>query len=93
MKKCEGGDYKIIMDYLRDIDDWVLAGKVHGIDTPYGWIGFRGDRNCRDLIEAGKLEKKPNEKLCWVRVKRDRVNFNGVPIYAQKQEKVENKLF
>lgn len=26
--------------------------------TPYGWIGFQGDRRCRELAREGVLERR-----------------------------------
>lgn len=49
---------EIILRYLRDRGDWVLEGLVRSIDTPYGHIGFRGDRNCRELVAEGKLDRR-----------------------------------
>ena len=82
--KCEGGEYKIIMQYLEG-KDWTLAGKLRSLQTPYGFIGFRGDRNCRDLVEAGKLERRPNERFCWVRKKeKEKVPYGTVDVAGER---------
>ena len=65
-------DYEVILRYLKDIrdkeaDGWILEGNVRSVDTPNGWIGFRGDRNCRDLMEVGILEKDDKEEFVKVR--------------------------
>lgn len=57
----------IILQYLREISDWVLAGKVRSIQTPYGFIGFRGDRDIRDMVREGILEKRMRGKFVEVR--------------------------
>lgn len=74
------GYKKIILKYLKDLRDnspdgaypyggWVLAGKIRSIDTPYGFIGFRGDRDIRDLVKAGCLETGYEGRLRIVRFK------------------------
>ena len=68
--KYQSGQYKIIRQYLAEIDDWVLEGKIRSLQTPYGFVGFRGDRNCRDLVRAGILEKRLVNGLCEVRIKK-----------------------
>ena len=65
-------DYEVILRYLKDIrdkepDGWILEGNVHSVDTPNGWIGFRGDRNCRNLAEVGIIEKDDSGKFVKVR--------------------------
>ena len=65
-------DYEVILKHLKDIrdkeyDGWILEGNVRSVDTPYGWIGFRGDRNCRDLAEVGIIEKNGEGKFVKVR--------------------------
>lgn len=31
-------------------------------ETPNGWIGKSGDRRCRELAEAGRIERRLNGK-------------------------------
>ena len=59
---------KIILHYLKYLKDhhvnqgWELEGKIHGIETPFGFIGFRGDRDVRKLIELGLVDPDTTEK-------------------------------
>lgn len=76
---------EIITLYLRDLDTWVLEGKVRSIDTRWGFVGFRGDRTCRDLIRAGILERRKVGKFAEVRFKRERATLPPARIEAPKQ--------
>lgn len=64
---------QIIVRYLRDMrafgEGWVKAGTIRSKETRYGFIGFRGDRDCRDLVKAEILEKRMNGGFCEVRYK------------------------
>lgn len=75
-----------IIKYLKEIDDWVLAGKIRSIETKFGWIGFRGDRDTRSLVQAGVLERRLNGKFAEVRYKRDRITLP--PSRPQKQARL-----
>ena len=47
---------EIILAYLKDLNDWQEEYKIRAIHTPFGWIGARGDRNVRELIEDGLVD-------------------------------------
>ena len=79
-----------IIFYLRDLDSWVLEGKIRSIETPYGFIGFRGDRDCRELVRKGLLEKRMNGKFSEVRFRRNRITLP--PAYAPKQPETARML-
>lgn len=55
---------QIIVKYLRWIaeqginDGWVKEYKLRSVKTPFGWIGFQGDRRCRELAREGYLERR-----------------------------------
>jgi len=57
---------EIIKNYLLECrengDDWLLGGKIRSIETENGFIGFRGDRDCRDLFRDKKIFARENEK-------------------------------
>ena len=61
----------IIIRYLKSVrdfgDGWVKAGTIRSKDTPWGFIGFRGDRDCRDLVKARRLERRMNGGFAEVR--------------------------
>ncbi|MEK7111882.1 MAG: hypothetical protein AAB875_01005 [Patescibacteria group bacterium] len=59
---------EIIKNYIEQVG-WIEEYKVRAIQTDWGWIGARGDRDVRDMIKSGTLEKKMNGKYCMVRVK------------------------
>jgi len=48
--------YKIILNYLRQQGGWIKEGLIRGMNTEWGFIGFRGDRNVRDLIKWGVVD-------------------------------------
>lgn len=66
-------DQQIIMHYLKEVrdygenDGWVVAGTIRSKQTNYGFIGFRGDRNVRELVSKGRLERRKNGKYAEVR--------------------------
>ena len=68
-------DKEIILKYLEYLNDWEFEYKIHGINTPFGFIGARGDRNVRQLIKDGKLEKKLEGKYRMVRYPRPTTLF------------------
>lgn len=41
-----------------DKKDWIPSYDLEKVSTPYGWIGLRGTRTCRDLAKKGVIEKK-----------------------------------
>lgn len=61
---------KIILSYLESLGDWVEEYKIRAIDTPFGWIGARGDRDVRQLIHDGLVEKGWKDQYRIVRFKR-----------------------
>src|SRR5260221_3004672 len=62
--------YALIIKYLEDVRDWVFEYKIHGLPTPYGFIGARGDRNVRQLIKDGKVDSRMEGKYRQVRFKK-----------------------
>jgi hypothetical protein len=65
------GYKKVILDYLRDLrtwgDGWEKEYNLRAKQTPFGWIGARGDRDVRDLIKDGYLESSKEGKYRIVR--------------------------
>jgi hypothetical protein len=55
------GEYRIILQYLKSLrgngEGWMKAGLIRSFATPFGFVGFRGDRNVRELVEMGYLER------------------------------------
>ena len=58
---------EIIKKYLEG-RGWVKEGLIRGINTDYGFLGFRGDRTVRDMIKSGELEAKMDGKFRIVRL-------------------------
>ena len=48
---------QIIKKYLAYLGGYVEGYRLSKVDTPYGWIGASGERRCRELAEAGEIEK------------------------------------
>ncbi|MCL5224211.1 MAG: hypothetical protein M1361_01155, partial [Patescibacteria group bacterium] len=61
--------HDIIRNYL-DGKGWVYEYKIRGLDTEWGFIGARGDRDVRQMIRNGELEASFNGKYRIVRLKR-----------------------
>ena len=65
----------IILNYLEDLrradpeGGWIKEGFLRGIETKWGFLGFRGDRDTRELIKNGLLEAKMEGKFRIVRAK------------------------
>ena len=60
--------YTIILNYLKQVGDWIEEYKIRAIHTPDGhWIGARGDRNVRDLIKWGAIDSAYRGKFRIVR--------------------------
>ncbi len=48
---------EIILHVLNDAEVWVVSHQLEKVDTPWGWIGTRGSRTCRDMETRGLIEK------------------------------------
>ena len=82
----------IIFQYLKSLreqdpnDGWVMEGKLHAIQTSFGWIGFRGDRDARRMVEKGILEGgKRGMEYQWVRSK------EGTAIESRSEKKLREQ--
>ncbi len=51
-----------IIKTLEGYGEWLPSFKLMNAKTPYGWIGKSGDRRCRELAEAGRIERQLNGK-------------------------------
>ena len=74
----------IILNHLEELrradpgGGWIKEGLLRGIDTKWGFLGFRGDRDTRDLIKKGMVESRMDGKFRVVRAKVAR--FPGVVV-------------
>jgi hypothetical protein len=57
---------EIIKNYLFEAlekgDGWVLGGTIRSKFTNHGFIGFRGDRNARQLFRDKEIFARENDK-------------------------------
>ena len=60
---------KIILEYLKDLNDWQYEYKIRSLPTRYGFIGARGDRDVRDLIRGKIVDSKMEGKYRMVKYK------------------------
>lgn len=49
---------EIIQKYIHSLGTWVREGEVRSIRTEWGLIGYRGDRDLRDMIKSEESRKK-----------------------------------
>ena len=62
---------EIIKLYLNSrYPEWVKEGLIRGRNTDFGFIGFRGDRNVREMISNGEVEAKFEGKYRVVRYRK-----------------------
>ena len=50
-------------------EDWTPSYKLIMRETDYGWLGSQADRRCRELAEAGEIERRLNGKYVEYRSK------------------------
>lgn len=61
---------EIIKSYLKSRSpEWIKEGLIRGINTDFGFIGFRGDRDVRQMIKDGEVEAKFEGKYRVVKYK------------------------
>lgn len=65
---------------------WVHEYKIRSVHTPFGWIGARGDRDTRELIKMGYLDKRMDGVYTVVRYNSDN------PSRQQQEMSEEEKL-
>ena len=58
---------EIIKNYIQQVG-WIEEYKVRAIQTDWGWIGARGDRDVRDMLKSGTLEGAMRGKYRIVKV-------------------------
>jgi len=52
---------QLIINQLKVIGGWIAAFKLQSVETIDGnWIGSSGSRRCRELYEAGLIERRLN---------------------------------
>lgn len=85
---------QIIVKYLKWIreqginDGWIREYKLRSVYTPFGWIGFQGDRRCRELVKEGYLEKRYMNKYAEFRYKPKQI----IPVSISREEEERQML-
>ena len=71
--------------YERNPEEWTRGYLLQGKATPYGFLGARGTRNCRDLATEGVIESRIRNKF---------VEYKFNPAYKSKEQEMteEEKL-
>lgn len=61
--------YKVIIIKMLESqpEKWFYGHELEKVVTPWGWIGLRGTRDCRDLAKKGLIQVNHDEK--YVRYK------------------------
>jgi len=59
---------QIILKTLRFTNEWTPSHDLQKVDTPFGWLGTSADRECRRLVEMGKIERKYGKRSNGTRV-------------------------
>jgi hypothetical protein len=58
----------LIKKYLESLyPDWIKEFEIYRINTPAGFIGPRGCRDCRELLADGEIEGELRGKYRWIR--------------------------
>lgn len=95
-----------ILNYLSIArgGEWVREGEIRGIQTAWGFIGYRGDRDVRDLIKSGAVESKMDGKFRVVRRRLSKIEPKNwskenefrvelPPAFKSKEAKKQTTLF
>ena len=79
---------EIIKLYLNSrYPEWVKEGLIRGRNTDFGFIGFRGDRNVREMISNGEVEAKFEGKYRVVRYRKPETPKQVYNIVGSREEK------
>ena len=49
---------KILKTLEENPNNWFPNFKLQSVQTNFGWVGSAGGRRCRELYEAGLIERK-----------------------------------
>ena len=80
---------EIIRNYLHDQkyenDGWVLGGTIRSLETRCGLIGFRGDRNCREMYEDHEIFAKEKNGMVYYKYKESFEDWVSKEHWKEKQ--------
>lgn len=87
---------KRIENYIRSYGGWLNGGEIERLTLQAGYKASNGSRRCRELVEAGILERKEEKGSVWYRYIQQektiqRVEFievNGEMSAVIKQDKI-----
>lgn len=51
-----------LLNYLRSDTGWIHGGEIERMTIAWGYKGSTGSRECRSLVEDGKILRMENEK-------------------------------
>ena len=54
---------KLLVKYLKYMNDWIPAYSLRGTNTPFGFLGHQADRRLRELLNEGYLERRLSGKF------------------------------
>lgn len=60
---------QIILNVLKDRNDWVPSYHLIKIETAWGWLGTSADREARRMAEDGIIERKRDGKYSYYSLK------------------------
>lgn len=60
---------QVILAYLKDVNDWIPAYRLRGLNTSFGFTGHQSDRRARELATKGLIEHRINGKFAEYRSK------------------------
>ena len=49
---------QIILKTLEEYDGWIPSWQLEKAKTKWGWIGSSGGRRCRELAQAGLIDRR-----------------------------------
>jgi hypothetical protein len=81
---------QIILNHLKDYGGWEYEFKLRAIETKYGWIGARGDRNVREMLASGLLEGKFDRykgRYRMVRFKKPEIKVETFKVLGSRENK------
>jgi len=60
---------QIIIEHLKEINDWLPCYELIKVNTKYGWLGIQSGRRARELANEGKILRKQEGKYVYYKIK------------------------
>ena len=64
---------KILRTLEENPNNWFPNFKLQSVQTNFGWVGSAGGRRCRELYEAGLIERKLIGKIAHYKSKKPEI--------------------